>query len=266
LLPGCAEELGLGLYLEMHGRAPASQLELVEQARQAEVGELAAPLAHEFSNFLNTLLLHIAILETETPAHLRTELAEIQEHSAAVTALLKQFQQYRRRQEPAFAPVDLNHVVRSTIAALCRREGEQLWIEAPAVSEVVDSAPQPGPLVPVELALGAALPPVPAGISELRRLLTFLLRNAAGATASENGRVLVSTELANGKVRLRVEDTGPEVPAELLSQLFEPGCKCREGVSSLELAACRTLAQRLKGAVQATRSSEGGVAVSVDFG
>jgi C4-dicarboxylate-specific signal transduction histidine kinase len=90
------------------------------------------------------------------------------------------------------------------------------------------------------------------------------MANAAAAVASPPGLVTVRTALTEGKVVLRVEDSGPAVDPDLLPQLFEPLVAAREGPNPLELAACKTLTQRrLQGSIHAENRAEGGVALVV---
>jgi signal transduction histidine kinase len=241
LLALCAEHLALRLELEdLERQRRALVEELAGQARLADFGELAGPVAHELNNFLNLVLLHVAVLEPEVPPGLRHELAEIRRQGASAGALVKQLQQSPRR-PPVWQPVDLNRVVRQVVAA--------------------------GRLAPggaaVQLALAPVLPPVLGSVTDVERLVTFLLTNAAAAAAG--GSVHLRTEAAADKVVLRVEDTGPAVAAETLHRLFEPGHAGREGTSSLELAACERLARRLRGRIWGESRAEGGLVVTVEL-
>ena len=94
------------------------QKELLEQSRLANTGELSGPLTHEFNNFLNIVLLHVALLEAEIPETLRPELMELRRQGGSMTALVKQFQQHRRRLLPVQNQIDANRVVLDTVRAL----------------------------------------------------------------------------------------------------------------------------------------------------
>ncbi len=63
------------------------------------------------------------------------------------------------------------------------------------------------------------LPPVRADPARIRQVLLRLLANAAKFT--ERGTITVQAELADGEVRIRVRDTGPGIPSEYLSRIFE---------------------------------------------
>lgn len=246
----------------------ALQKELEGQSSLASTGELAGPLAHEFNNFLNIVLLHIALLEAEIPEKFRPELTELRRQGASMTSLVKQFQQYRRRQQPAQQPVDVNGLVLDTVRALAGSPAESnqgLAIKLPPSSKIDSTGRGRSAAVPLDVVLAPDLPSVLGSAADLRRLCTFLLTNAAAATATVGGRVTIQTESRDDHVVLRVEDAGPAVSPESLPQFFEPAGAGRPGTNSLELAACETLVRRLQGKIRCEERGQVGLVVFVEL-
>jgi signal transduction histidine kinase len=247
VLSTCCQQLAFHLHVEAQARERKTlEGDLAAQAWLANVGELAGPVSHEFNNFLNTLLLHVAVLETEVPEDLRSDLAEVRRQGTNIAAIIKQFQEYRRRQRPPEQMVDLNRAVRETVATLRL---------APTV---------PGD-APVHLELASDLSPVLGSPSDLKRLCLFLLTNTVAATAPGCGRVTVRTQDATDKVLLQLEDTGPSLGPDQLSQAFELCSTPCQGRNSLELAACKTLVRRLGGVIDVENRSEGGITITVEL-
>src|SRR5262245_4154046 len=211
----------------------------------ADLGELAGPLAHEFNNLLNNLLLHLAVLEADLPPTVAAEIVEIRRQTARVVRLVQQFQQLRRRRLGPGRPVDLAQQVNAAAEALTR-----------------DTT---APTGPVRLELPVGLPPVWASEADLRRLCLFLLRNAARHAAAEGQEVCVGAEAANGRVRLRVEDPGPPRSDAQLLQTFDPHGDSRPGTNGLELAACASLARRMHGRLSAEHREGGGAMLVLDL-
>jgi signal transduction histidine kinase len=266
LLTVCGEQLAARL----HSKAQEDALHLLQreldgQSWLANTGELSGPLTHEFNNFLNIVLLHVALLEAEIPEKLRPELLELRRQGASITSLVKQFQQYRRRLQLIQNEIDVNRVVLDAVRILTGPQSEpagELVIKLPPSSKI-ESAGLGRPIaVPVKLALAPSLPPVLGSAADLRRLCIFLLTNAAAAGQAA-GSITIRTEAADRNVLLRVEDTGPSIPVELLAQCFEPTTVGRAGTNSLELAACETLVRRLQGKIRCENRPEGGVVVIV---
>src|SRR5437870_4622744 len=140
LLATCSDQLAARLDAEtQERRLQALQKELEGQSFLASTGELASPLAHEFNNFLNVVLLHVALLEAELPEKLRSELTELRRQAASMTSAVKQFQQYRRRRQSIQEPVEINQLVGDAVRALTAAPAEsnqQLFIKLPPSSRI----------------------------------------------------------------------------------------------------------------------------------
>jgi signal transduction histidine kinase len=262
LLAVFARHLAVRLDLEAaQSERTALQAALDELSGLANLGVLASPVTHEFNNFLNVVLLQVAVLEQEVSGVRRDEFGVIRQQGKNVAELVRLWQQHRHRQRAGSRPTDLNALIRETVEAISREEpgfGETRIGPATADGRIPAKTG-----VSVRLSLGADLPPVFGTGVALQRLLRFLVTNAAAAITSLPGVISIRTALAAGKVVLTVEDTGPTVAPELLPQFFEPLVFAREGSNRLELAACQTLAQRhLQGGIIA-ENRPGGLAVVV---
>jgi two-component system, NtrC family, C4-dicarboxylate transport sensor histidine kinase DctB len=195
--------------------------------------DLAAVVAHEFNNVLNNIQLHLAVMELKgANGAFQAELSGIRQISASAAVLIREFQQFGRKQHPPLRPVDLNAAIRAAVAD---------W---PAV----------------QLHLSADLPLVQGTESDLKRLVRLLL--AYGEAGVVPGAT-ITTEPSGPQVVLRVVDTGPQVPDELLPQLFEPFAAVRPGIDPWTLAVCKALVRRLQGTIEGTNRPEGGMAFTV---
>jgi signal transduction histidine kinase len=265
VLTACADRLAARLHLEARERASRFlEVERAELTWLANIGELANVLAHEFNNFLNVVLLHVAVLEQVVPEDHRRELTEVRRQGAAITALVKRLQQYRRDRPDGPRPLDFNRIVHEAAEEVGREQAKQTW--RVVVQEAGAELAGPGQgIVPLRLDLAPDLPPVEAVPTDLRRLVAFLLSNAAAAAAVVGGSVTVRTAAAEKAIRLTVTDQGLSVGAEELGKLFEATSIGREGTRELELAACKSLARRLHGKIQAESGPEGGVEMTLEL-
>jgi two-component system NtrC family sensor kinase len=73
-----------------------------------------------------------------------------------------------------------------------------------------------------------ALPPLVCRPQQLSAVFSHLLSNALEAVEGE-GRVVLSTRCLDGRMEVRIEDTGRGIPQEDLAVLFEPGFHMRHG-------------------------------------
>ncbi len=104
----------------------------------------------------------------------------------------------------------------------------------------------------------------------LRQVLSNLLDNALRHTP-EGGRVIVSTAREEGAVVVRVTDTGPGFPPEVLSGTLEPFARARvgrgsgDGGAGLGLAIVRAVVEAHGGAVSIENADVGGARVTLRF-
>ena len=180
------------------------------QARLAELGSLAATVAHDIRNPLNIIAMAVA----GAPADTRREVAD---QVARIANLTKDLLDYAKPWKLAPSRLDL--------AAQVRRAALRL----PDVS------------------LGAGLDGellVDADARRVEQALTNLFENARVATAvvgddgaaARAGHVHVDAEAVPGALLLHVCDDGPGVPAEIRERLFEPFASRSPGGTGLGLA------------------------------
>lgn len=187
------------------------------QARLAELGALAATVAHDIRNPLNIISMAVAAAPGET----RREVAD---QVARIANLTHDLLDFAKPWKLAPREIDLSAHVRNAALRL------------PEVS----------------LGAGLAQPLVlQADPRRLDQALTNLLENARTAMASEtaggdgagtvqaaatHSPVHIDAETTDGAVLLHICDAGPGVPDEIRSRLFEPFASRSPGGTGLGLA------------------------------
>lgn len=192
-------------------RLDSQTRELHQQLLQAEklaaLGQTVSGVAHELNNPLATILASAERLarqpvDPQTRRGLETILAEAERAARIVRNLLA----FARKRHTTRAMIDLNQVVRDTLAL---RQYEQ----GMSSITIVDG-------------LAAGLPPVFADPHQLQQVLLNLIINAEQAMLGARGRgtlVLRSwQDPERDAVILEVSDDGPGVPAEVADRIFEP--------------------------------------------
>jgi C4-dicarboxylate-specific signal transduction histidine kinase len=218
--------------------------ELTEQTRLADTGELAGQVTHKFNNFLNSLLLKIALLETETP-ELAPKFADLKQQAQGMAEVIKQVHQFQRRQAACAERHDLN--------GLIRQVAEGLTADAAAAS------------LTIQLALSPASAFVSGAAVDLRRLFSFLLRSRLGISRSAPGALVLRTQVGPEKVLVSLEDTRSLPPGVPVASLFDVDAKGVEGGHRLELGACKALVRRYEGRIQSKAADAGGLMIEAEF-
>ena len=80
-----------------------------------QLAELTGPVVHEFNNFLNTIVLQAAVLESQVAKKHLPDLSIIRNQAQAITGIIKRFQQRRDRERSAVEPRDLNLAVTEVV-------------------------------------------------------------------------------------------------------------------------------------------------------
>jgi signal transduction histidine kinase len=208
-----------------HEALLSTQAEMVRTARMATIGEIAAAVAHEARNPLGALSNCVQLLRGNP--HIIGEDAELldimESESKRLNDIVSDFLTFGRPRAPRFTAVDLHELIDATWTLLQRD----------------DRCP---PTVRLERRFDAGVGAVTGDRDQLRQVFWNLLLNAAQAMR-QGGVVFVETGRAEGAVEVVVRDTGPGIPAAILSRVFEPFVTSRPGGTGLGLAIVRRIVE-----------------------
>lgn len=165
-------------------------------------------IVHETSNPLSIIMNYLSLLETRFTEHgigvheLRIVTEEISRVSRILQAALKEPDE----SHPEIGATRLNTLIQDLVT-LCR------------ASSFVAST------VEIRTELYPDLPELWSDGDQLKQLLLNLIKNAIEAVDPEGGTVRVSTApwgLGPTHIEICIEDSGPGIPADVLSQLYQP--------------------------------------------
>jgi signal transduction histidine kinase len=197
---------------DLEQRVEERSREVLRTARLAQLGTLAAGIAHEINNPLASIvacsegLLRDLRDGTTDNDGLRDYLGILHKEALRardITGKLLRFAHHDRTRREPVALVEQVHEVSALFSHQFADAGVSLEIDAP------ESPDDPDGLS----ILGDA--------AEWRQVLFNLLRNALDASP-RGGRIVVSVRHDHGDVELGVRDQGPGIPAEIEERVFEP--------------------------------------------
>jgi PAS domain S-box-containing protein len=190
-----------------------TETQLLLSDRMASVGSLAAGVAHEINNPLAAVMAnlelairHVRKLESACPVALEIadELRDAREAGERVRQIVRDLKVFSRVEDDQRGPVDVEHVLESTL--------RMTWNEIRHRARLVKNY--------------GLVPPVEANDSRLGQVFLNLIVNAAQSIPEGDARknkVEISTSMApDGRVVVRIADTGRGMTAETRGQLFTP--------------------------------------------
>src|SRR4051812_8686696 len=181
--------------------------QLLQAEKLAALGQTISGVAHELNNPLATILTWAERLSQRTvDEQTRRGLEIILSESERAAKIVRNLLTFARKRHTTRAMVDVNQVVRQTLAL---RSHEQRLTNITIIE-----------------ALAAGLPLVFADPHQFQQVLLNLIINAEQAMLAASGRgtmVLRSWhDFDNDAVILEVNDDGPGVPEEVQPKIFDP--------------------------------------------
>jgi two-component system sensor histidine kinase HydH len=212
-----------------------------ERERLAALGQMAAGLAHEIRNPLGSIKgaaqVLLPIVEETNDGSIKEFLNIIVEEVDRLNKIVSQFLDYARPYRGDPRPLDVNEVVRRTLALLEKVEEEHK--------------------VEISTALVEGLPQVRADAEQLRQVFLNLSLNAIQATP-EGGKLQVSSSLRRSTRRgataafleVRFRDTGVGIPPTDLKSLFIPFFTTKEKGTGLGLPISQRIIENHGGTIE----------------
>jgi len=230
--------------------------QMIQQERLSALGQMASGIAHDFNNALmpilgysDLLLANPDLLGNREDALKMLKLVHTGAMNAVVTVRrLGEF--YRPPDLSQQKPVDLFHVIQSTVALTRPKWKEEMGAKGIAIEIRTDVEP---------------VPPVLGDTHELSQLLTNLILNAVDAMPKGGSITIRLHPLVSSKhAVLEVRDTGVGMSAEVRRRCLEPFFTTKNGRNvGLGLAASHGIVQRHKGSIEVQSEPGKGTHITV---
>jgi signal transduction histidine kinase len=224
--------------------AEQSHEQFLSAEKLAAVGRLAAGVAHEIRNPLNSLRLWLfAIEKTIGPtAHMEHELHMIADEIERLERIVRHFLEFSRPPALRLRGLCLPPLLAKTMELFTLRAEEQQ--------------------VRLHYEDTAGLPPVMGDVEQLQQVLLNLLGNALDATPAGGEIHLKATaegdSAGRAMVVIRFRDTGPGMPDDIRERIFEPFFSTKRDGTGLGLCISAQIAAAHAGRLTVESSSPSG--------
>ena len=209
--------------------------EKIESERLTALTMLAAGVAHELGHPLNSLHIHLQLIERRLKKSAPDTYEDVGElldvargEVKRLDFIIDQFLGAIRPTRPQFELINLNTLVKEAAKFL--------------EPELKDRK------VKLDLDLHANLPLMRIDADQMKQAFYNLIKNGAQAISGK-GQIQVRTDVAEDEVTVSFADSGKGIPAEEMSSVFEPFFTTKESGSGLGLLIVRRIVREHGGEI-----------------
>jgi PAS domain S-box-containing protein len=222
-----------------------SEAALRDQTALAQLGKMAAVVAHEVRNPLAGIRGALQVISRRLPesSQERGVLTEVVGRIDGLNEIVQDLLLFARPAKPILAPVPVAQVLRETLG-LFREDtlAEGVAVDLPETTAVAMTDAQ-----------------------QLKLVLLNLLMNGAQAMQSR-GRLRIEVTSTAAHCTIRIVDEGPGIPPEVREHLFEPFFTTRHRGTGLGLVTARRLIEAQGGTLTLECPADGGTVAIITLG
>ena len=234
---------------DTRNRLERSRSRLLAAEKLASVGKLAASVAHEIRNPLTAMKMWLFSIRESAQGNpdLERKVRIVSEEVARLEGIIGSFLEFSRPRAPKRRAKDVGEVLGQTLELLAPRLHQKRI-------RVTRKTPPALPLVLVDP-------------EQLKQVLLNLLANSTDAIG-EDGEIRISAAAERDvddrpMVVVRIRDTGPGMPKEVQSRIFEPFFSTKEQGTGLGLCIAAQIMARHEGSLVLESSTPQGTTFAV---
>lgn len=215
---------------------------LMRASKLESVGRLAFGIAHEINNPLTNISLGVQILKNRTvDKEILQELESIETNIEKASIIAKELLQFSRHNETSFINVDINSIIKSTLALMDYK------LQSVKVHQELSDVPY---------VLGDPI--------KLEQVFINVINNAIDAMPN-GGDIYISISHKYGLIIIEISDSGIGIADEDKQKLFDPFFTTKEigKGSGLGLSICYSIIKQHNGIIEISSINGKGTTVTI---
>jgi signal transduction histidine kinase len=213
-----------------HQELEQAQTQLIRTEKLASLGQLAAGVAHEINNPLGTITIYAhLLLKGMDKDDLRREDVELIVNEAnRAKEIVQGLLSFARETKLRPGPVNVNDLIEDVLGLVAN---QSLFHN-----------------IKIKKSLFQGLPTIVADETQLKQVFLNIILNAAQAMEG-SGKLSITTITERKQIKVKIRDTGPGIPPEVVKNIFSPFFTTKEKGTGLGLAISYGIIERHSGKI-----------------
>jgi two-component system, sporulation sensor kinase E len=249
LAKSAIEQVGYAMILRDITQSRRTEQQTIESERLNALTLLAAGVAHEIGNPLNSLNIHLQLMERQARKFDGAAQHELQEsidvarsEIARLDSIVTQFLRAIRPTRPQLSPENINTIVQEAVRFFATQ------------IEDLD--------IVVKQELRSDLPMIQADRDQMKQAFYNVIKNSLEAM-KRRGVLRIRTDMDDSHIYVKFVDTGGGISAENLSRIFEPYFTTKSSGTGLGLLIVRRIVREHGGELFIESSERKGLTLTI---
>lgn len=214
-----------------------TQKRMLITGKLASIGEMAAGIAHEINNPLQTILLNLDLMEGSVDERGQRQLGRVRDSVLRIKEIVRDLLVFAKEQKTVTEDADLNGIIEKTANII------RPLLKVTEVNLRLDLSPEP-----VVVRINSNL---------FQQVILNLLQNAKDAIegSGKGSNIRIKSAIGPDGAEVSITDDGPGIPEENLGRIFDPFFTTKEIGTGLGLSLSRKIIEGMGGTITAASSS-----------
>ena len=206
--------------------------ELIKTERFSAIGELASRISHDIRNPLSNIFMSVELMKNSPPG---TKIEDVQ-----ITEKLEMVSKNIER---------ISHQVNDVLGFVKNRKlDKKKFTLLSSIYEAIETINIPQN---IKLKIPVSKIKILADPFQIQIVFNNLIVNAIQAIGKEKGEIIIRFDEIKDYVIIEVENSGPEIPDEILPHIFDSLVTTKQVGTGLGLVSCKTIIENHKGTISA---------------
>ncbi len=213
-----------------HQELEQAQAHLLRTEKLASLGQLSAGVAHEINNPLGTIMIyaHLLMKSLDKDDHRREDIELIINEANRAKEIVQGLLSFARETKLRQGQMNVNDLLEDVLGLV---HNQSLFHN-----------------IRIEKTFVEDMPVIIADETQLKQVFLNIILNAAQAMEG-NGKLTISTIIDKKHIKIKIQDTGPGIPPEIMGKLFSPFFTTKEKGTGLGLAISYGIVERHGGKI-----------------